>query len=147
LFPEETTVWQDANLISIKDPTPLERWCNNLLLTIHPFRTDSFEEANYCVKVKRGNPEDVAKQSVAYRGLPQGGGLYQTRVVVRKPTLMCSWVNDLWWEHILEYSSRDQVSLPYVLHLLDTKFNVVGQHELKPYFYKEGGHKFRGNCL
>lgn len=145
LFPGETTLWMDANLISIKDPTDLV-WCKNLLVEEHLFRVDAYEEAGYCIRKKRGIKEDILRQVEAYRkvGYPQGYGLFTTRVLVRKPTELMTTFNNLWWDEIKTYSTRDQISFPFLLDAFKMPFDTIGHQEMKTYFLKKGGHIFRG---
>ncbi len=146
LFPGETTLWMDANLILIKDPTELANLCENILVQEHSFRTDVYEEAHYCLRKKKGEPKEVEAHLKAYQNIrfPRGTGLYTTRVLLRHDNPRTQRFNGLWWENIKEYSSRDQISLPLVLQTTRIHYNTIGFEELKLYFYKRGGHKFRG---
>lgn len=144
LFPGETTLWMDANLISIKDPTDLA-WCENLLVEEHLFRVDAYEEAAYCMRKKRGVAKDLKRQVEDYYklGYQRGYGLFTTRVLVRQPTDSMINLNKMWWEQIQRYSTRDQVSFPFLLDTLDVQFDTMGHQDMKSYFLKKGGHIFR----
>ncbi len=144
LFPGETTLWMDANLISIKDPTALTG-CENMLVETHLHRCCAYQEAEYCIRKKKGDKEDLLRQMADYRRLeyPRGYGLFTNRVIVRQPTEAAIEVNKLWWKHIVGYSTRDQVSLPYVLRDLSLSIDTIDHQEMKTYFLKKGGHRFR----
>lgn len=146
LFPKETTVWIDANLLIIKDPTELMDRCSHLFIQDHPFRFCLYEEAEYCIRKRKGEKKDIQKQMDFYKKqyYPEFFGLYTSRVLFRKPTEKTILLNQKWWEQIKQFSTRDQVSLPYVLWKNWIPFNTIDSEELKTYFYKRGGHKFRG---
>lgn len=145
LFPGETTVWMDANLIVTKDPSTLGG-CDQLLVQTHQFRVDAYEESNYCIRKRKGDRKDIERQILSYLklGYGRGHGLYTTRVLVRKPTDEVAVFNSLWWDHLQAYSMRDQISFPFVLHASEIPFSTIGFQELKLYFYRKGGHRFRG---
>jgi hypothetical protein len=50
---------------------------------------------------------------------PKNNGLYELPCSIRKNTEIINKMNLMWWEIICRYSSRDQISLPYVLHKLN----------------------------
>ena len=48
-------------------------------------------------------------------GYPRNNGLYELPVSIRKNTDNIKILNLRWWEQICRYSSRDQISMPFVL--------------------------------
>jgi len=144
LFPGELTLWVDANLIVQKDPTELIG-DYSLFTQEHPYRFCLYEEADYCIRKKRGNREDIERQVEYYKKqhYPECYGLYTTRILLRQSTEKVKLLNKQWWEHIVMFSTRDQISLPYVLWKYGIRYDTLSQEELKVYFYKRGGHKWR----
>lgn len=83
----------------------------------HPSRNCIYDEANICKTLGKAIPSTIDDQSEAYEksGFPKHGGLYATWLLFRQH-------NDLtliercekWWDHVLHYSTRDQISFPVV---------------------------------
>ena len=146
LFPGEETIWVDGNILIVNDPTQFSSIYNHMMVQEHPYRYDLYEEAEFCGRKKKGEKEDIARQIKFYeeQGHPQLFGLCTSRVLFRKPTNKVELLNTMWWEEIEKFSSRDQISLPYILWKHNIPFKTVDEEELKVFFYKRGGHKIRG---
>ena len=55
--------------------------------------------------------------------MPQNYGLFEMSTFIKKNTPIIKTFDLLWWEHICKFSSRDQISLPFVLWKLGDKIN------------------------
>ena len=87
----------------------------------HPERDDIFSEAEACrhlSKFKNGDEASVLKQ-LSYYSKHVGSeslGLYAGCVLLRhhkNPVLKKAM--PLWWQHVIDFTARDQLSLPYVI--------------------------------
>ena len=145
LFPNETTLWIDANVTVIKDPSDLVDSCSQILTQEHPYRECLYEEVEYCLEINRGNAEEINKQETFYKShnYPALFGLYSTRMVLRKSSSEITKLNEQWWEQIETFSSRDQISLPYVLWKCDIVCETISPEAFFTYFHKRGGHLWR----
>ncbi len=91
----------------------------------HPKRDCIYDEAKFCIdkKGKKGNIRDIEKQIHDYRiaGYPEHNGLYFTHWLFRRHTARVKWFCEHWWKQLERYSHRDQISLPYILWMLENK--------------------------
>jgi len=88
----------------------------DMSLANHPSRDCIYEEAKKCYK--RDNPNTIKKQMEFYEkeGCPKHNGLIASGIVIRRHHRKnledhCQ----KWWEQLLKYSFRDQLSFNYVL--------------------------------
>ena len=146
LFPGELTVWVDASIRVLEDPTWLFKGWENMMVRTHPLRKDISEEAECCIESKRGNKTEIDAQLAAYKrqDFPEDYGLFLNGILFRKPTRAVTQLNMMWWKQICKYSSRDQISLPYVLYKQDILFKTVDVSYFGQCFSKAARHKFRG---
>lgn len=92
--------------------------CNDIAIPIHAERNCIYDEANACLKFKKGEPEKIEKQMRFYKsvGYPENNGLLENNIIFRRH-------NDVnivalmseWFEILTIHSSRDQLSLCYLL--------------------------------
>lgn len=119
----DISVWLDGNIELL---IPEEEFIKEFLgdadigLFKHPYRDCIYDEAVADV----GRIEMLKPQVDYYRsqGYPEKNGLYECGVLVRRNT--ANEFNEAWWEE-MKWSSRDQISFPYVLwkHPLKVKIN------------------------
>lgn len=91
---------------------------SDFLTRKHPKRDCIYKEAEFCIskKGKKGNVRDIEKQIDFYRSerYPKHNGLYFTHWLFRRHTSELKKFSNLWWEQLIEFSHRDQISLPYI---------------------------------
>jgi len=82
----------------------------------HPRRGCLYDEAKFCLLRGKGEREDIFKQVAFYKkeNFPIHNGLYAGYWLARRHTPRLKKFMKAWWEQILKYSDRDQISLPYV---------------------------------
>ncbi|WP_435066122.1 glycosyltransferase domain-containing protein [Halobaculum sp. EA56] len=94
----------------------------------HPVRDCVYDEAEACLKLNKGDPESIRAQIEAYRdeGLPEEWGLTANRLLLRQHTSpdVKQLMKD-WWRELETYSSRDQLSLPFVLWKHDVDVTLM----------------------
>ena len=112
------TIWVDSCL-KIKSPhfaqlcvdAAADKWAT----FSHVERDCFYEEAKICRYMKKCLDQPVWEQAEHYlsEGMPKKYGLWATGVLARS-----NWgadLNNAWWTEINKWSTRDQISLPYVL--------------------------------
>jgi hypothetical protein len=143
LFPGENTVWTDGNYRpNRKDPTEL--FTESIVLFRHVTRSCLYDEADVCIDRKAASITDISKQVKAYRDrdMPAGFGLYQGNVLIRRPEAAA--FNEAWWKETQRQSSRDQISMPYILWRDNIQYTSLSHKQKKPYFMKTGKHLLHG---
>jgi hypothetical protein len=96
----------------------------------HPSRNCIFQEADACIKIKKGNCVEIVKQIDRYKeeGMPQNYGLKEATAIFTemKNHLAISLLNDWWNEYYLSFSKRDQLALPYILWKRGLTLDQIG---------------------
>ena len=62
---------------------------------------------------------------VGQENFPKKYGLYELPVIIRKNTEKIKKLNLRWWEQICRFSSRDQISMPYVLWKTNVDIKIL----------------------
>ncbi|ERN17624.1 hypothetical protein AMTRI_Chr13g92070 [Amborella trichopoda] len=139
LFPQARySIWVDSKSQFRRDPIGVLEallWRTNYSLAIseHGARSSIYDEGKAVVKKHKATPEEVELQLAQYRrdGFPEfkrfrgKKALAEASVIVREHTpltnlLMCHWFNE-----VIRFTSRDQLSFPYVLRRLNAlKINM-----------------------
>lgn len=121
----DCSIYIDARIQVVGDILPwVEKWAKKNVAMIcmkHPFRSTIFEEAERCEE--RGLFDSQEKRLLQQQlstyyadGMPPNQELSQNSILLRfhdAPGLDESM--ELWWHHLLAYTRRDQISLPYIL--------------------------------
>lgn len=85
----------------------------------HPSRNCIYQEADACMKIRKGNKIGIVNQIIRYQkeGMPRNYGLKEATVIFTdlKNHLAISLLNEWWREYYLSSSKRDQLALPYIL--------------------------------
>jgi O-antigen biosynthesis protein len=140
LFPGRSVVWSDANCRWLRSPAPLLSLVTQdkpLAFFRHTQRACLYAEADACRELKKPGLSGLDAQLAAYRdaGMPENFGLWETTAFVCHPAaygLLAAW-----WSQVDQYSSRDQVSLPYVIWRLkaaDRITDLSGSVHANDYF-------------
>jgi len=102
----------------------------------HYLRNDVYDEANNCIKFKKGNKKYIKIQMKNYKenGFPNNYGLLEATIIVSdlNNVVAKGIFNDWWSELIGSKSMRDQLSLPYVLwekNITIDKIGTLGNNE------------------
>jgi hypothetical protein len=144
-FPDtEYSLWIDGCII-LKSTMPLGRMIkrhlarHDLALCKHPIRDSLYQEALYCLKFKMDQPEIIDRQMQRYfdEGYPQGAGLVECTVILRRHTQRVQCLNELWYKEIERGSRRDQLSFNYATHKLGLKYaHLPGTIISNPHFIR-----------
>lgn len=131
LFPGvEKCLYMDA---SFKLINPLRRFLKDyhglrFAIFIHPDRHDILEESIACAKANKEDAQTLQKQVAYYRlnGLPNPSGCYATGILLRNltdPAVMS--INETWCAELATWSTRDQISLPYVFWVSSFRPDII----------------------
>ncbi len=147
LFPGEETIWCDANYFPHRESPLLNKHHISAEVSVYHHKTSRrclFEEAAFCLSRGVGVAADIKRQIAAYKadGMPEQFGLFEGNVIYRKPE--ASAFNEAWWKQVNTYSTRDQISMPYVFWKNDIDFLGVTATAKAARFHKGNTHLFHG---
>ncbi|KAE8706791.1 hypothetical protein F3Y22_tig00110388pilonHSYRG00264 [Hibiscus syriacus] len=138
LFPHaKYSIWVDSKSQFRRDPLGVVEallWRRNSVLAIseHGARSSVYDEAKAVVLKHKATPVEVEVQMTQYRkdGLPEDKrfngkkALNEASVIVRKHTPLTNMFMCLWFNEVVRFTSRDQLSFPYVLWRLEVLKNI-----------------------
>ncbi|KAM7280139.1 hypothetical protein ACFE04_007273 [Oxalis oulophora] len=138
LFPNaKYSIWVDSKSQFRRDPLGVLEallWRSKSVLAIseHGARSSVYDEAKAVVKKHKATPEEVELQLYQYRldGLPEDKrfngkkALSEASVIVREHTPLTNLLMCLWFNEVVRFTSRDQLSFPYVLWRLKVLKNI-----------------------
>lgn len=112
---------------------------SDILLLEHNQRDCVYDEGRACVSMGKAKESIMSEQLDFYKemGYPSNNGLYTTLFILRKHTKEIKKLMNVWWSQLEAFSHRDQVSLPYAIHVC--KFNVsTYPKKLNPDLFLQG---------
>ncbi|KAK8919032.1 hypothetical protein KSP39_PZI021335 [Platanthera zijinensis] len=132
LFPKARfSIWVDSKSQLRRDPLGVLEallWRTGSVFAIseHGARTNLYDEAKAVVKKHKATPEEVDEQIKQYRydGIPDDRryhgkkALAEASIIVREHTPLTNLFMCLWFNEVVRFTSRDQLSFPYVLRRL-----------------------------
>ncbi|XP_077233575.1 DNA-directed RNA polymerase subunit beta (DUF616) [Tasmannia lanceolata] len=132
LFPQARySIWVDSKSQFRRDPLGVLEallWRTDSVLSIseHGARSSVYDEAKAVVKKHKATPEEVEAQMNQYRhdGFPDDKrfngkkALSEASVIVREHMPLTNLFMCLWFNEVVRFTSRDQLSFPYVLRRL-----------------------------
>jgi hypothetical protein len=158
MFPQyDYIIWEDGNHQLKMDPQKIfEEYGNDfdLLLFKHPDRVCTYQEMNAVAQWKLDELPNIQNQFNFYKGvgMPEKWGLFEMSTFIIKNTPIINTFQLMWYEQICKFTSRDQISLPFVLWKLGNKinfkilkgysnlFSMDGQNTGNEYFEDQGKH-------
>jgi hypothetical protein len=149
-FPGRTTLYIDATMRFLRDPREFassliqQRPEAQIFLGHHPERVDIQDEAAAIISVRFDNRQLVRQHLSRYDDIDVSGiGLPCGGVLLRRPG--CERFNSIWWDEYQAGSMRDQMSLPYALHMSGVTYFVSGKPcpwESTPQWMTRAKHRF-----
>ncbi|XP_019430733.1 PREDICTED: uncharacterized protein LOC109338052 isoform X1 [Lupinus angustifolius] len=138
LFPQaKYSIWVDSKSQFRRDPLGVLEavlWRPNAVLAIseHGARGSVYDESKAVVRKNKAKPEEVKVQINQYRkdGFPENKrfdgkkALCEASVIVRKHTPLTNRLMCVWFNEVVRFTSRDQLSFPYVLWRLEAFKNI-----------------------
>lgn len=112
---------------------------NPILMNFKHLNKDClFTEIDYCIQRGRGNAEKLAEQREIYgkEGMPEHFGLSDNKILLRdNHSELGEKMMKEWYHHVVTYSGRDQVCLPYILYKNKQKYSFFEENiEKNPFF-------------
>ncbi len=128
----DLSVWIDGRVEAKAFNSVLEQFRTDLALVKHPRRGCIYEEAEHCLRIRRGDPNKISKAIARYRkeGHPAGYGLWMGGVIIRRHSPATNSFNLAWWREIVSGTPRDQLALPVVLRRLGIRFDTLTEQSL-----------------
>jgi hypothetical protein len=135
---DDSVVWVDGSVvivdIAFRDfcVAALRRF--ELVTFIHPQDRDClFQEAEYCQDWPQNLYMPLREQTAYYRsmGMPEHFGLYECAVIAWKRTERAMNFGAAWLAENRRWSTRDQVSLPYLLWSMPLDFGAFSAAETR----------------
>ena len=145
----EVTMWIDGNVQIKKDPQKLvdDVLGDHAIVAVkHPHRDCLYDEAKACIRIGKGDESEIRAQAHHYRaqGFPEHWGLWHCAVLIRRNTLEVKGFERAWWEELARFSSRDQISFPYLVRRFGIDVGTISQETFGEYFHwgvgRVGGH-------
>lgn len=148
------SLFVDANTLFLGKTNQLLRLCisnGDFVMWQHPFREDVYLEGGAIVGFVRHEPTKIIEQLKTYseNGLPHSTGLLEASYIWRRHGAVdVIKLMENWWAEINQHSSRDQLSLGYLVWR--DKFkpkilpDILGTSRSNDYFVKIS-HKHRKN--
>ncbi len=125
----EYLVWQDGNFETHMHPKDIVDTAitTDMAVFRHTKRTCAYHEARYVERCRLESPKVIEEQIQFYRsqGFPPQYGMYALGFRVLKNTDAVKLFNLMWLEQIIRFSSRDQISFPYVAWKSSMDFNTL----------------------
>ncbi|OAY78845.1 hypothetical protein ACMD2_08162, partial [Ananas comosus] len=128
------SIWVDSKSQFRRDPIGVLEallWHTNSVLAIseHGARSSLYDEGKAVVQKHKATPEEVEVQLNQYRqdGIPDDKrlkngkkALAEASIIVREHTPSTNLFMCLWFNEVVRFTSRDQISFPYILRRLQT---------------------------
>lgn len=117
----EITIWLDGN-IRVAPGVDIDQFVNEFLgdadiaVFKHPWRSNPYQEGYVCLADRLDDPQIIDAQMRHYFSLvpEMVHDLAECGVIVRRNIARVNAFNESWWAQICRYSSRDQLSFPFV---------------------------------
>lgn len=134
-------IWVDATHAVLKDPvTLIHNFLSNSDIAVfqHSQRNCIYDEAKVVLNLGYDHSEKIFHQMKFYKesNYPKNNGLYELSAFIRRNTSIISCLNIMWWEQICMFSSRDQLSFPFVLNRCNIHPNIIPGRVNDPFAFK-----------
>lgn len=122
--------WIDSTHMIMQDPNKLVDIYledSDIAVFKHPHRQCIYEEGEFIKQIKFDYPNLIDDQLAFYRDMcyPKDNGLYELPVRFQRNNELTKKMGLMWWEQICMFSSRDQLSFPFVCHQLGVKLSIL----------------------
>ena len=96
---------------------------------MHPKRNCVYDEAKTILALGKDTKNNINRhlQHLYDSKMPENYGLLECCMLCRENhNSLCVEIMDSWWQEFLNYSKRDQLSLPYILFNKNISVDLVG---------------------
>jgi hypothetical protein len=124
-------IWHDVSHELVGDPYLIVKDYfskeQDIALFRHTQRNCLYHEATELKKLMYDKEENINRQILFYRdeGMPENNGLYELSAFVRKNNEKTQALGLAWMEHINRFSSRDQLSLNFLVWKMGIAVSVL----------------------
>ncbi|KMZ64596.1 hypothetical protein ZOSMA_35G00530 [Zostera marina] len=132
LFPQSRySIWVDSKSQFRRDPLGVFEallWRTNSVFAIseHGARSSIYDEGKAIVKKNKASPEEVSIQLTQYKQegfsdikrFNEKKALSEASIIIREHTAETNLLMCVWFNEVVRFTSRDQLSFPYVLRQL-----------------------------
>lgn len=123
-------IWLDSTHILEEDPEKIiDEYLKSSDIAVfkHPERDCVYEEGNLVKSIGFDYPNLIDDQLDFYRDMqyPKNNGLYELPVRIQRNNKRTQQLGLMWWEQICMFSSRDQISFPFVCYQLGIKPSII----------------------
>lgn len=140
-------IWIDG-AINIEQPITdfLNKCCDlkkfDMIAFKHKYRNCIYDEINECVRLNKENIYNASnlEQFLEKNKYPKHNGLIESTVLVRKNNSSVNKLMDEWFNMLLMYSRRDQLSFNYCLWKNPIKINFLDMYVFDNDYFKHKGH-------
>ena len=103
-----TDLTEFVNRIGESDIATHQHFCRNCV----------YDECEAVLVAKKDSAENINRHRQLFvdTHMPKNYGLMECNVIARRHSIRCEEIMKMWWKEFLEYSKRDQLSLPHVLY-------------------------------
>jgi hypothetical protein len=141
-FPDyDYTIYVDSNMfINVHPKFLIENFLHKRDIALHknPYRSCIYDEAREIRDVlKYEDPKivDAQVEHIRNQGYPENNGLSACHLILRKNSPRISFLNDVWWSMVCNYSYRDQLSFNFACWKTYTKYQIIEPY--KEYIYEQ----------
>lgn len=139
LFPDyEYSMYVDGNICIVSDVVPIINQMKKeefLALHKHDRRTCAYKEAEAFYHIPRlkkfAKQAELQMKEYRKQGFPKEFGLFENPIIIRRHhDKECINLMELWWEQLVVFSMRDQISLPYAIWKLgisNSSIHILGK--------------------
>jgi len=127
----DITLWMDAGIIfTTKISDFIQKFLKNqpMACCLHNSRNCIYEEAKECLRLKKDTKENILSivNYLKQENYPENNGLYETTILIRKEKdKKVKETMELWFEMIMKYCKRDQLSFNYCLSKTGLKLDDI----------------------
>ena len=138
----EYSIYLDGNFEILEDLSKyVSKWLdkNQIAVRKHPERNCLYDEAKGCIKWKKDDRRIILKQISRYKnkGYPENNGLTANGFIIRRHTKKIEKFNEMWWNEIQNFSTRDQISFCYVMYELNLNYSIIPNDDIKKTLKRE----------
>ena len=113
-------IYQDPTNNTVENPKTIYNTLSNAGKSFgvfkHQYRDCVYDESTHIIEAAKDTRSAIENQTACYSsiGMPRNFGLYELPAFVKIASPHTLRLSLAWWEQICKFSSRDQMSLPYI---------------------------------
>lgn len=106
---------------------------SDILITKHPKRHCTYDEAAEVIRAKKDAEDIVYPQMEKYRqqGFPVRAGMFATGFMIRRNNERTRAFAEIWWQEVEQHSHRDQLSVVYALKNSPATLQLINHYTLR----------------